>query len=100
MSGGSGAFWDTVVRLPGLVVIVAGGCTGCDRCVAACPVGAIAVSDGTARIAEVCKGCGRCVAVCPEGVIGLQLDTEEAVLERLPARIKRRTDIGSPSALE
>ena len=97
---GPRAFWDTVVRLPGLAVAVGAGCSGCGQCVAVCPVGAVSVQGGVARIAEVCKGCGRCAAICPESALRLQLDTEGDVLERLLARIKRRTDIGSRSTLE
>lgn len=47
----------------------AAGRRGCDRCVPACPYGAIARAPGNAlRIAvdvRACEGCGACVAVCP-----------------------------------
>lgn len=43
-----------------------GDCTSCDTCLAYCPDGAIARSDGGYVIDyEVCKGCGVCVAECP-----------------------------------
>lgn len=45
-------------------------CTGCGACVEPCPVGAIALVDGQARVDEqACTGCGTCVDVCPEGAI-------------------------------
>ena len=45
-------------------------CTGCDACVEVCPVGAIALVDGKARVdEELCTGCGACVDACPEGAI-------------------------------
>lgn len=45
-------------------------CTGCGACVEVCPVGAIALVDGKARVdEELCTGCGACVDACPEGVI-------------------------------
>jgi len=45
-------------------------CTGCGACVEVCPVGAIALVNGKARIdEEACTGCGACVDACPEGTI-------------------------------
>jgi NAD-dependent dihydropyrimidine dehydrogenase PreA subunit len=45
-------------------------CTGCGACVEVCPVGAIALVDGKARVdEELCTGCGACADACPEGVI-------------------------------
>ena len=56
-------------------------CTGCGACVAVCPVGAIALADGKARVdgapsewpsrryGETCTGCGACVDACPEDAI-------------------------------
>jgi len=45
-------------------------CTGCGACVKVCPVGAIALMDGKARVdEELCTGCGACVGVCPEDAI-------------------------------
>jgi UDP-glucose 4-epimerase len=92
---GPPAFWDTVVRLPGLNVTVSSTCTGCGLCLETCYVHAVAMENGRARIGERCKGCGRCAARCPEGAITLGLDGHEDVLARLLARIEARTDIGS-----
>jgi ferredoxin len=45
-------------------------CTGCGVCMDECPVGAISVGDGKARIDEGnCIRCGRCHDVCPEDAV-------------------------------
>ena len=45
-------------------------CTGCGACVEVCPVEAIALVDGKARVdEETCTGCQACVNRCPEGAI-------------------------------
>ncbi len=49
---------------------VVNGCTGCMACVPVCPVGAITVVEGRARIMlEHCVGCARCMHSCPYGAI-------------------------------
>jgi heterodisulfide reductase subunit A-like polyferredoxin len=48
-------------------------CTGCEECVPSCPLEAIAVNDGTAKIdPETCGDCGACVDVCPSEAISLE----------------------------
>ena len=57
-------------------------CTGCGRCVAACPVDAVAlqpIADSTrpgrkaARVdTEVCLGCGVCVRTCAEEALAME----------------------------
>jgi pyruvate formate lyase activating enzyme len=43
-----------------------GRCTGCGKCIAACPTGATHVSEGSPAIERnACTGCGKCVEVCP-----------------------------------
>jgi len=46
-------------------------CTGCGSCVAACPNGALELSDGRAAVAlhDECVFCGYCGASCPEFAI-------------------------------
>ena len=46
-------------------------CAGCGVCVAACPVEAIEIVDGQAKIADTCIECGACVGECPCGAISL-----------------------------
>jgi ferredoxin len=91
---GPRAFWDTVVRVPGLTVEVAESCVGCGKCVEVCYVKAIKVEYGHARIDDQCKGCGRCVAACPVGAISLRLHKDVDVVQELIHRVEQRTDIG------
>ncbi|NPV07051.1 MAG: 4Fe-4S binding protein [Anaerolineae bacterium] len=53
-----------------MIEIEADKCTGCRVCVETCPVGAIRVAGGVARVdAELCRQCGDCVSACPRGAI-------------------------------
>ncbi len=52
---------------------VAQGCTWCGTCLYECPVGAITLEPGGARInPDICIGCGRCMRNC----------ASEAIVER------------------
>ena len=45
-------------------------CIGCRTCVDCCPVGAISIENGKAKInPQLCIKCGTCMAVCPENAI-------------------------------
>jgi len=45
-------------------------CVGCEKCVGACPFGAIAMVGDKARIDPTrCTNCRKCIAVCPVGAI-------------------------------
>jgi electron transfer flavoprotein alpha subunit len=45
-------------------------CSGCQVCLSQCPVDAIQIVDGIAKInPEKCVGCGKCVQVCPSEAI-------------------------------
>jgi pyruvate ferredoxin oxidoreductase delta subunit len=51
-------------------VVTAGSCSGCLRCVLACPDGAVLYARAAVRIDyDFCKGCGLCVRECPAGAI-------------------------------
>lgn len=41
----------------------------CDRCVAACPAGAISLEDGLQVDANACVRCGLCLHICPTGAL-------------------------------
>ena len=44
-------------------------CDGCQRCIKACPYGAVNMKDGKAHILERCTFCGACIEVCKEKAI-------------------------------
>ncbi|MBQ7151479.1 MAG: 4Fe-4S binding protein [Synergistaceae bacterium] len=45
-------------------------CVGCESCVGACPVSAIAMDGGKAKVdADACIECGTCVSTCPVSAI-------------------------------
>jgi ferredoxin len=91
---GPHAFWDTVVRVPGLTMEVDESCIGCGTCLDVCYVKAIKVEYGHARIDDRCKGCGRCVDACPVDAISLRLHKDVDFVEEFLQRVERRTDIG------
>ncbi|MCQ2564317.1 MAG: 4Fe-4S binding protein [Clostridia bacterium] len=48
-------------------------CIGCGSCAAICPVGAIKLVDGKAKInAKKCIKCGSCASFCPVGAIEIE----------------------------
>ncbi|NOX97467.1 MAG: electron transfer flavoprotein subunit alpha [Nitrospirae bacterium] len=63
------------------IQIILDKCTGCTKCVPACPFGAIEVKDKKAVILENCNLCGACVEVCPFEAILLK--KEDKVVEGL-----------------
>ncbi|MFZ6031189.1 MAG: 4Fe-4S binding protein [Chloroflexota bacterium] len=60
-------------------------CSGCGRCVTACPNEAICLLAGKAIIESSCCGaCGACAALCPNEAIRLAVDPVEKALQVLP----------------
>ena len=49
-------------------------CSGCKRCVKACPYSAVEMKEGKALILERCTSCGACLQVCKEKAV--QTDVE------------------------
>ncbi|MCS7281040.1 MAG: 4Fe-4S binding protein [Desulfobacterota bacterium] len=48
-------------------------CTGCESCLAVCPVEAISIFEGVANIdEEFCEECGMCFSSCPAKAIVIE----------------------------
>lgn len=93
MRMGPPAFWDLVVRLPGLQVQINDDCIGCGVCLGECPVQAIEMAGSQAVIGGHCKGCGCCADICPVGAVELILPVENNTLEELKTKFESRTSI-------
>jgi ferredoxin len=46
-------------------------CIGCRNCISVCPVQAIVIEEGKAKIGEKCIECCACAHVCPVDAIDL-----------------------------
>ncbi|WP_419584960.1 4Fe-4S binding protein [Thiolapillus sp.] len=60
------------------------GIIGCQRCLDACPAGAIQSRDGQISVDPyLCQGCGDCSSVCPAGAISYNYPNRQDALSRL-----------------
>ena len=78
-------FPDLPDEADGLPAVTAAPCAGaaCGRCAAACPAGAVSVSDDTVTLDRGrCLSCGACREVCPSGTITRDRSTRTAVSRR------------------
>ena len=58
-------------------------CIGCGTCLSWCPVDAIALIDGTAKIDKrVCIGCGECLAACRYDAVGFDWKASAESLQK------------------
>jgi caffeyl-CoA reductase-Etf complex subunit CarE len=52
-------------------------CSGCKRCVRACPYGGVEMREGKARILDRCTSCGACLQVCKEKALQTDVKPRE-----------------------
>jgi len=75
---------DYVTTSPEKAYVIADLCNGCGECVKVCPVNAIRMEDGKAKIDPFqCVGCGACVPVCPREAIDFKNATTKQVVASL-----------------
>lgn len=56
-------------KMENQLLVVRDRCTGCGRCVIACPFDAVKIVDGISKTDRTkCTVCGSCVSQCPEGI--------------------------------
>jgi len=71
---------------------------GCNRCLDACPTGAISSAGERVAIDPfVCAGCGSCASVCPTGAATYQYPPVDALFERLRVLLSRFRQAGGES---
>jgi heterodisulfide reductase subunit A len=75
---------EYVTTSPEKAYVVADLCNGCNACVPVCPVNAITMEAGKAKINPFqCIGCGACIPVCPEEAIDFKNATSRQIIATL-----------------
>ncbi|MEM3629725.1 MAG: 4Fe-4S binding protein [Candidatus Bathyarchaeia archaeon] len=75
---------EYVVTSPEKAFVIADLCNGCQACVPVCPVNAISMVEGKARIDPFqCIGCGACIPICPQNAIDFKNSTTKQILATL-----------------
>jgi ferredoxin len=75
---------DYVTTSPEKAYVIVDLCNGCGECVKICPVNAIRMEGGKAKIDPFqCVGCGACVPVCPVEAIDFKNATTKQILAEL-----------------
>ncbi|NYT11940.1 MAG: FAD-dependent oxidoreductase [Methanomassiliicoccales archaeon] len=84
-----------VIQEPTVAMVEQDLCTGCARCVEACPFGAMGMKVANYQVtAEVdtmlCKGCGKCVVACPSRAVSLFGFTCDQMLSQIDEVLAER----------
>ena len=77
-------------------------CSGCEACLAACPVCAISLGSGKAAIDQtLCTRCAACLSICPSGAICAEAEPVQIIpaVERPAAKALPLSVSGRPRTL-
>jgi len=75
---------DYVTTSPEKAYVISDLCDGCGVCVPICPVNAISIVEGKAKIDPFqCTGCGACISVCPKEAIDFKNSTTKQIVAML-----------------
>jgi len=72
---------EYITTSPEKAFVIADLCNGCGDCVPICPVNAITMQEGKAKIDPFqCVGCGACIPVCPKEAIDFKNSTAKQMV--------------------
>lgn len=75
---------ERITTTPEKAFVIADLCNSCGLCVPVCPVNAITMEQGKAKINPFfCIGCGACVPVCPKEAIDFKNSTNRQIVANL-----------------
>jgi heterodisulfide reductase subunit A len=75
---------DYVTTSPEKAFVIADLCNGCEVCVKICPVNAVTMHDGKAKIDPFqCTGCGACIPECPQEAIDFKNSTTKQIIANI-----------------
>jgi len=76
---------EYVTTSPEKAFVIVDLCNGCGACVPICPVNAITMHEGKAKIDPFqCIGCGACIPVCPKDAI----DFKNSLMKQIIAQLR------------
>jgi heterodisulfide reductase subunit A len=75
---------EYVTTSPEKAYVIADLCDGCEVCVPVCPVNAISMCEGKAKVDPFqCVGCGACIPVCPREAIDFRNSLTKQIMAEL-----------------
>ncbi len=75
---------EYITTSPEKAFVIADLCDGCEACIPICPVNAISMVEGKAKIDPFqCIGCGACIPICPKGAIDFKNATTKQIIASL-----------------